>query len=211
MRQTMGHRGPISGVSDGSGGWRLERERVLELHRRFWSALALNELVRERPLAQVAAAFGLPRGTLQSLQSLAATYCGMMYQLCVRLRWHEMAALFESLMPRMNFGISADVLPLCQIPGTYPHRARALCEAGLTTPEEVAVARKEVVEAVLRRLHQFESKCGDAEAARRQEVVVREAAQRIIRGAQDLVGAQLQLVEDEADEERLRNARAGGP
>lgn len=63
---------------------------------------------REVPQARVASAYAVPRGALQSLQTLAATYCGMVCQLCRRLRWHEMAALFASLEPRLNFGVSAE-------------------------------------------------------------------------------------------------------
>ena len=54
--------------------------------------------MREVPLPRAASAYRMPRGALQSLQTLAATYCGMVGQLCQRLRWHEMAALFDAVM-----------------------------------------------------------------------------------------------------------------
>ena len=44
----------------------------------------------------------------------------MVRQLCERLRWHEFAAVFEALAPRLNFGASNDILELCKIAGVYP-------------------------------------------------------------------------------------------
>merc|ERR1712137_266926 len=115
-----------------------------------------------------------------------------------------MAALFEALLPRLNFGISPDMMPLCQISGIYPARARALFDGGLMTVEDVACASLPKVEGLLRRLYQFESLRRDEEAARQQEQVIRQAARRIVRGAQELLGAKAREVEDEADEERRK-------
>jgi len=162
------------------------------------------------PVARVAANYQVPRGALQSLQTLASTYCGMVGLLCQRLRWYEMAALFESLQPRMSFGVSAEALPLCQIPGVCPARARALLDAGLKTVEAVARASQGDVEAALRRLYQFESRRLDGEAAGRQEAVVRQAALKVLRGAQQRVSEQVQQLEDEADAEQRQLSRATG-
>ncbi|CAE7203256.1 TEB [Symbiodinium necroappetens] len=114
LKQSMGHRGPLPGSS---GDWRQDRERVTALHRRFWAALALRELAAENPPARVACAFAASRGSLQALQGIAATYCGMVRQLCERVHWNDMAALFDCLMPRLNFGAATEALPLCRIPG----------------------------------------------------------------------------------------------
>jgi DNA polymerase theta len=48
----------------------------MSVHRRFYTALALHDLVNEVPLAVVAAKFGCSRGMLQSLQQSAATFAG---------------------------------------------------------------------------------------------------------------------------------------
>lgn len=208
MKQSMGHRGPVSTSTTSAGmDWRQQRERVTALHRRFWSALALRELAAEVPARRVASSFGAPRGALQSLQSVAATYCGMVRQLCERLRWHEFAALFDSLLPRINFGVSPECLSLCRVPGLYPARARAFFEAGFTNMESVAKASVSDIEAVLRKLGQFESHCTDAQAARHQEVVIRQTAQKIVRGAQERLGEEIQNLEDEAEAEQLRVKR----
>eukprot|EP00434_Breviolum_minutum_P025409 symbB.v1.2.022449.t1/scaffold1940.1/size95532/15 len=222
LKQSMGHRGPLSSDQD----WRQDRERITALHRRFWAALALRELVVETPPDRVAKAFAASRGSLQSLQSLAATYCGMVRQLCERLRWHEMAALFDCLMPRLNFGVSAEVLPLCRIPAVgaqdfsaaaqqlspafsqvYPVRARALFQVGLTSVQEVAKSSVVAIEAALRKLSQFESCRTDAELAQHQEAVTRQAAVKILHGAQQCMNDDLQQLEDEAEDERARIQR----
>ncbi|CAK9012712.1 unnamed protein product [Durusdinium trenchii] len=236
MLQSMGHRGPLSTGND----WRQDRERVTAVHRRFWTALALRELAAETSASRVCVAFAASRGSLQSLQTLAATYCGMVRQLCERLRWHEMAALFDCLMPRLSFGVSAEewqflpafcmvqlrttellwkVLPLCRIPGVYPARARALLQAGFASVEEVAgtslilrccsQAKSSVltVEAALRKLSQFESRRTDAELVGHQEVVIRQAALKILHGAQKCVNEDLQQLKDEAEDDDARIQR----
>jgi len=214
LQMRLGHRGPLPASCRAKPGsaeaadWQLQRERVVALHRRFWAALALAALVGEAPLPRVCALYGIPRGALQSLQNLAGTYCSMVRQLCERLRWHEMAALFEALAPRLSFGISSEIAALCQIPSVYPARARAILQAGLEGPEEVARCTISSVEEILRRLHQFESRCGNGadteQVSRQQERVVRQAAQRIVRGAQDMLASNVQEIEDEAEDEQLR-------
>lgn len=46
------------------------------IHRRFFTALALHDLVREIPLTTVSEKYGCSRGVLQSLQQSASTFAG---------------------------------------------------------------------------------------------------------------------------------------
>ena len=48
----------------------------LNIHKRFYSALALHDLVKEVPLHVVCKKYGCCRGVLQTLQQSAATYAG---------------------------------------------------------------------------------------------------------------------------------------
>ena len=48
----------------------------LATHKRFFTALALHELINEAPLRQTAEKFGCNRGALQALQQSAATFAG---------------------------------------------------------------------------------------------------------------------------------------
>ena len=49
---------------------------IFIFHLRFYTALALQDLVNEVPLAEVAVKFQCARGFLQSLQQGAATFAG---------------------------------------------------------------------------------------------------------------------------------------
>lgn len=51
--------------------------QLLQIHKRFYTALALQELVNEKPLSAVAKDFVCTRGLLQSLQQVAATFAGI--------------------------------------------------------------------------------------------------------------------------------------
>lgn len=69
-----------------------ENKNKLSIHRRFYTSLALQELVNEVPLSEVAEKFECNKGMLQSLQQSAATYAGMigcMSQCVVLLYWDE--------------------------------------------------------------------------------------------------------------------------
>jgi len=187
-----------------SEGLQPERERTLAIHRRFWTALALSELLAETPLACVAEKFQVPRGALQCMQAQSAQYCNAMRQFCVRLRWYEMAALFEAMTPRVSFGASPDILPLCRISGVFPKRARALLEAGLSSIELVACASEMIVEKALRSLEQFESMCAHSTDVQHFEKTIRLTARKIIRAAQELLSEQLREVEAEAEDACLR-------
>jgi hypothetical protein len=119
-----------------------------------------------------------------------------------------MAAVFEALRPRLNFGVSAEAAPLCRISGVHAHQARALLDAGYTSVEQVARADRNAIERALARLRPFESICKDRRLALLQDDVARKAAQKIVGCAQELVASEVQHVEDEAEEEERRMAAA---
>lgn len=54
----------------------VENRIKLSIHRRFYTALALQDLVNEIPLTEVSEKYQCNKGTLQSLQQSAATYAG---------------------------------------------------------------------------------------------------------------------------------------
>jgi DNA polymerase theta len=49
----------------------------MAIHRRFYSALALHELMNEVRLSNVAQTYKMNKGTLQSLQQQTATFAGL--------------------------------------------------------------------------------------------------------------------------------------
>ena len=57
----------------------------MAIHQRFYTALALHDLVNERSLTAVSRKYGANKGMLQSLQQAAATFAGMVTRFCSRL------------------------------------------------------------------------------------------------------------------------------
>ena len=45
---------------------------------KFYYALALNEIIDEKPLGEVALKYKINRGELQTIQQRSSSYCGMM-------------------------------------------------------------------------------------------------------------------------------------
>ena len=64
-----------------------QQMRTLRIHKRFYTALVLHDLVNERPLPEVANKYGCARGMLQSLQQGAATFAGISFCSCVLFYW----------------------------------------------------------------------------------------------------------------------------
>ena len=109
--------------------------------KRMMVALMLRDLTRQdASIAQVAARYGVQVGTIQYLQSNAATYCAMVSAFCERLQWISLAAALNSIKPRLHFGVPDELLPLMEIEGVSPARARALARAGFGTCEKVGMA-----------------------------------------------------------------------
>lgn len=54
-----------------------QQERLLAVHKRFYAALALHDLINEVPLSAVVGKYGCSRGVLQSLQQSASTFAGI--------------------------------------------------------------------------------------------------------------------------------------
>ena len=58
-----------------------QQARTIAVHKRFYTALVLHDLVNEVPLSVAVKKYNSSRGVLQSLQQSASTFAGMIY-------WH---------------------------------------------------------------------------------------------------------------------------
>ncbi|KAF8772980.1 DNA polymerase theta like protein [Argiope bruennichi] len=96
----------------------------LAVHQRFYSALALNDLIQEVSLSAVAERYGCTRGILQSLQQTTSTFAGMLTIFCNRLGWYNLELLFSSFQKRVHFGIQQE---LCDL---LDELALVLCNMG---------------------------------------------------------------------------------
>ena len=148
---------------------------------RLYAATMLRELVRERPLADVAARYAVPRGVLQALMQGAAAFAFMTVAFCRRVGWWDLEALLAGYVRRLHLGVRPDVLPLTDIPGVGRARARALHRAGFRAVADVAAAAPETL-AALAQLGPF----GPG------------IARRIVRAARSLLAEQAQAMRQQA-------------
>src|SRR5690348_9064905 len=64
-------------------------------HRRFFVALILHEIIQEEPLGRLSNRYGVSRGNLQQLQTLASSFAGMVTVFCEHLNWNQIAILLR--------------------------------------------------------------------------------------------------------------------
>jgi DNA polymerase theta len=106
-------------------------------HRRFYSALMLNELIHEKPFKDIMKKYLVSRGTLQTLQTMAATFAGMVTVFCKKLGWRNLEILFHQFQDRLQFGIEGELLELVKIPSLKGYQARALWQSGFRSCEAI--------------------------------------------------------------------------
>uniref|UniRef100_A0AAG5DAB0 DNA polymerase theta n=1 Tax=Anopheles atroparvus TaxID=41427 RepID=A0AAG5DAB0_ANOAO len=173
--------------------------RALQVHKRFYTALALLELVNEVPLCAVAKKFKCCRGLLQSLQQISATFAGIVTSFCHALRWTLVQLIVGQFRERLFFGVAHELLDLMRIPSLNGQRARLLYDGGLSGLAELANADRLTVEQILYNRTSFEAERlrddeNEYDAARRKNlrnlyltgragVTVEEAARLLIQEA----------------------------
>ena len=137
---------------------RTEQQRQsLAVHRRFYAALALQDLVHEVPLNVVARRYGANRGMLQSLQGSSATFAGMVTVFCGKLGWANMEMLLSQFQSRLSFGVERELCDLVRISLLNAARARMLYNAGYHTIASVAAAPPSEIENILHNAAPFVS------------------------------------------------------
>lgn len=117
---------------------------------RFFTALALQELVNERPIAVVAKKYRITRGVLQSLQQSASAFAAILTTFCESLGWNLLVLILKQFRERLFFGIHPDLIDLMKIPSiTSTKVARALYNAKIGSLSELAKTKKVIIEDVL--------------------------------------------------------------
>lgn len=138
-------------------------ERSLQIHKRFYTALALQELVNEKPMKEVAAKYEFNRGTLQNLQQTSSTFAGIVNSFCHALNWEMLALIVNQMKDRLFFGIRQDLIDLMKIPLLNSQRARALYDAGFQTLIDISRASLVSIEKCLFDSISFDVKRRDGE------------------------------------------------
>ncbi|KAH8407953.1 hypothetical protein KR222_005001, partial [Zaprionus bogoriensis] len=131
--------------------------KLMQIHKRFYTALALQELVNETPINVVAHKFKCQRGMLQSLQQMASTFAGIVTAFCNSLQWPTLSLIVSQFKDRLYFGIHRDLIDLMRLPDLTHKRARALHDAGITNLVELAGADVLALEQLLHNSLSFDS------------------------------------------------------
>uniref|UniRef100_A0A182FG04 DNA polymerase theta n=1 Tax=Anopheles albimanus TaxID=7167 RepID=A0A182FG04_ANOAL len=184
-------------------------QRTLQIHKRFYTALALLELVNEVPLCTVAKRFRCCRGLLQSLQQTAATFAGIVASFCASLNWTLLHLIVRQFQERLFFGVAHELLDLMRIPSLNGQRARLLYDAGFQGLLQLANADRHAIETVLHNCASFETERlregeHEQEAAKRKQLrnlfltghtgmTVREAARLLIHEARQYLALETGL------------------
>ncbi|XP_022909191.2 DNA polymerase theta [Onthophagus taurus] len=136
---------------------KIQSEQKLQIHKRFYTALALQDLVNEVPLNKVALKFNCCRGLLQSLQQSASTFSGMVTAFCKQLGWTSVELLISQFQDRLHFGVNRDILDLMKLPIMNGPRARTLFNSGIENLLILASSTVETIENILHKVMPFES------------------------------------------------------
>ncbi|KAM7064790.1 DNA polymerase theta isoform 4-T5 [Acridotheres tristis] len=134
-----------------------KQHRQMAIHKRFFTSLALLDLISEVPLQDMTKKYGCSRGQLQSLQQSAATYAGMITVFCNRLGWHNMELLLSQFQSRLTFGVHRELCDLVRVSLLNAQRARTLYSAGFVTVADLAKASPDDVAAALKNSVPFKS------------------------------------------------------
>ncbi|KAM6145771.1 DNA polymerase theta [Phoenicopterus ruber ruber] len=134
-----------------------KQHRQMAIHKRFFTSLALVDLISEVPLKDMTKKYGCSRGQLQSLQQSAATYAGMVTVFCNRLGWHNMELLLSQFQSRLTFGVHRELCDLVRVSLLNAQRARMLYNAGFVTVADLAKASPDDVATALKNSVPFKS------------------------------------------------------
>ena len=162
----MKHAAQVIGVSESflvratSGrvpAYTLPQQLALMIHKRFFTALALQDLVQEVPVSTVASRYGASKGLIQSLQTSAGMYAGMVTTFCQKLGWSNLELLFSQFQSRLMFGVERELTDLVRVSLLNGQRARVLYNAGYHSLASLATANPTTIEAILRNSVPFKS------------------------------------------------------
>ncbi|XP_051467679.1 DNA polymerase theta [Apus apus] len=134
-----------------------KQHRQMAIHKRFFTSLALLDLISEVPLKDMTKKYGCSRGQLQSLQQSAATYAGMVTVFCNRLGWHNMELLLSQFQSRLTFGVQRELCDLVRVSLLNAQSARMLYNAGFITVADLAKASPDDVATALKNSVPFKS------------------------------------------------------
>jgi replicative superfamily II helicase len=166
-QRAMGLGGPLEASEEG--------RRRLFTAKRFYVALMLADVLAEVPMATVEQRYNVNRGQLQNLMRSASMFSSSITSFCHAMEWYSLEAVLSSFVKRLGFGVKPDLLPLMEIRGMQPPRARALWNAGFKKLSLIAAADADDMVARVKSMNPPESKSAKFFTKRSALMVIREA------------------------------------
>jgi POLQ-like helicase len=168
-------------------GKKLSSEMVVVYHKFFLSLMlkCLLQLESSRGVWAVAEEFQCSRGFLQTLLQSSSSFASCLVHFTKELPelW-AVHLLLPTLVKRLAFASSIDLVPLLEIPGMKYGRATQLFSAGYKTPQDIVQSTaKELVSAI--------------------DNLFPNAARKIIKNAKSLLAEQLEDLEEEIEKLRI--------
>ncbi|KNH07625.1 DNA polymerase theta-like protein [Perkinsela sp. CCAP 1560/4] len=135
---------------------------VRERHRRFYVALALQDIINEVPHKDIQTRFSLDRNSIAKLMESSSTVSSRLSIFCRCMNWWLLSAASDHLATRLSGGFQSELIDLMRVPSMTVKKARALFQKGIESVESLAVASKteilsalaQVLEATGSRAHQ---------------------------------------------------------
>lgn len=91
------------------------------------------------------------------------------------MEWYSLEAVLSSFVKRLDFGVKPDLVPLMEIKGVQPARARALWNAGFRDAASIAACEAEEMVQKVRKANAPDSKAAKFFSKRTALMLIREA------------------------------------
>nr|CCC92122.1 putative DNA polymerase theta (helicase domain only) [Trypanosoma congolense IL3000] len=171
--------------------------------RRFYLALILADLLNEVPMYVVEQRYQCKRGQLQNLMRNASMFSGSITSFCRAMEWFSLEAVLASFVKRLGFGVKPDIVPLMEIRGVQPPRARALWVAGFKSPSAIASCTPMELLQRLKSSNQKENKAIKYFSIRTAVSLIREANVLVQRSIRDKKGELVDMTSSSSYEKMI--------
>jgi replicative superfamily II helicase len=117
------------------------------IYEKIFAATILVELIQERPLTGIEKEFEVDRGTIQTLQTSAASFAGQGAKFAEAMGYHALNVALLAFLRRLTFGVKEELIELMSLPSMRRDLARRMFDQGVRCAEDMLdVSVSELVE-----------------------------------------------------------------
>lgn len=120
-----------------SGNYEMDKNSEM-IFERIYGGCVLEQIIQEKSLNDVEKMFEVDRGTIQSLQTAAASFAGQATRFCESMEYYPLAAALSAFRKRLSFGVKNELIDLMTIPSMRRDVARILYDNGFKTASDVS-------------------------------------------------------------------------